>query len=386
MLGHSHQLTDWNWGMSDHAAYDPAYLQVGRRHGVDFEWTGLEIELEFGVPYGRWLDGGRAPGTFDQHGYAALQYIAPGGPDFELLGQVWPNNSCDQLGIDMDGDHNGNDVPTVSCGGKDYPTPFIDPVTKEPLPDVPVWRKHFGRGLFVPMPITADLISDGMPFQVNEPVEKSMLMSQNDDWPTSQNVAPTDITFDDWAEYPRRIGFLGQPIIDCGHKPFRAEIHPPQVITMEAFNRRLRPLDASPDGLPHDKKVEAMAFGWVNLTSPKHLEFDLWPTPRPSGAAKLVVSGHDTDLSPRLAQGHGGFLESYGYVIDANAPQHGTTAPTMACTPQPTDFPNHVHCEYDDPAGDNPDAAFETGDYGNPRMTPYYATSRFDLRIKMEWQ
>jgi hypothetical protein len=390
MLGHSHQLTDWNWGMGDAEAYDPMYLQIGKRRDVDNEWTGLEVELEFGIPYGRWRDGGRAPDAFDLHGHTGLSYLAPGGPDFELLGQVWPNNSCDLLGIDMDGDSHGSDVPTLTCGGTDYPAPFIDPSTHEPIDDIPAWRKHFGRGLFVPMPLTEELISDGMPFQVNETPENGMYMSLADDWPqSSSGFSGTDISFDDWKDYPRRLGFLGQPIIDCGHKPFRTEIHPPQVITMEAFNRRYRAQDASGvslSGLPHDKSVEAMAFGWVNVTSPNHLEFDLWPTPRPSAAAKLVVRGHDLDLSPNIAKGRSAFFVNYGYAIDADAPQHGTSAPTLSCTPQPVDFPNHVHCEYDDPAGDDPNAAFETGDYGNPRMTPFYATSRFEMRINMEWE
>jgi hypothetical protein len=86
--------------------------------------------------------------------------------------------------------------------------------------------------------------------------------------------------------------------------------------------------------------------------------------------------------------------DEYGFVIDDSGPWGGQGA-SLSCIAAPIDFPNHVHCAYFDPAaGGGIDPASEDHRYGegtaeahrNPRMTSYYATSRFDLRVFIGWR
>jgi hypothetical protein len=71
----------------------------------------------------------------------------------------------------------------------------------------------------------------------------------------------------------------GRWIIECGHPEFKAEIHPPFMMTHVRTGKR-------PGGEP-----ETVAEIWVNGYFPgEPIDIDLWAPPRPSPDAFLLVS------------------------------------------------------------------------------------------------
>jgi hypothetical protein len=71
----------------------------------------------------------------------------------------------------------------------------------------------------------------------------------------------------------------GRWIMDCGHSPVKAEIHPPYLLSHSRMRKR-------PDG-----RLETLAEIWVNGHYPgSEILLDLWPPPRPSPDAFLTIT------------------------------------------------------------------------------------------------
>lgn len=358
-INHAHQGTDWNWIVESPLAIDPHDLLIAIRldDSNHYQFNGIENELELNVPMGEWTaelsdhDGSKP----DLHGYSERDYVWDFGAlslDQEWLGQIWPAQFCDMYGIDrsmIDATHRNNpSIPVGNCGTDGY--------TLSPAH----WRHHFGRGIFSPYQ------AETMP-----PFEQSR-MAVSKGWRPSQGEPKTvPLGFPDptaWGSLPHRMSFLGQPIADCGHDPFRVEIHPPHVVTLD--------LAAVDNGLVY------AGFGWVNPSIDGNLEFDLWPPPRPSASARFAALGQDSQLADVAS----GFGSDFGYVIDNSGPSHVLTAPTLACVSAPTEFPNHLHCKYTDLAGNKTIYSDDDQAHDNPRMLPKYASSRFDIRFWVGWK
>lgn len=358
-INHAHQGNDWNWVASSPGAIDPHYLSIAIRQFEDgsYQFRGIENELEFNVAMGEWdaelpdHDGSSA----DTHGYKFREYaLGSVGKDVEWLGQIWPTQFCDLYGINRSKFgrpwEEAPSIPTSSCGDV-TPSPNFFPAH---------WRSHFGRGIFAPY--QAETYGTGEPAQMA--VEKG--------WrPPTPNPRTVSLGLqrpEYWGQLPHRISFLGQPIADCGHDPYRVEIHPPHVITMDVA--------AYANGLVYS------AFGWVNPWIDGHLEFDLWPPPRPSASSVFLFRGADRQLD----QVASGSWPDFGYVIDNSGPSHVQMSPTLTCVPAPADFPNHLHCTYVDIAGNTHLYSDDELAHDNPRMLPKFASSRFDVRFWVGWQ
>jgi hypothetical protein len=358
-LGHLHQLNDWNWVMHDGAAFDPFSLIIAERDDVNVPWAGTEIELEFGIPHGLWTDGGRDKAAFDKHGFN-INDLAFDGDRRLFLGETWPNEHCAEFGIDIDDDlkKQNPSFPVNLCGKPEQS--FSN-----------TWRPHFGRGLFTPAPIPDEVLSLGNPSTMFIPS-------------TNGGIGfAASLDLEDWDGEPHRISFLGQPILDCGHWPYSTEIHPPHIITMPVKRRTYTVNGVAVSGL------EIATFGWSNITVQQQIEFDVWPPPRPNAKFELVAWGADHRVtSVPIPLGSDDDQGRYGYIIDSGAPQGGVHgSPSLICQPYPLYAPNHMHCVYDDPsAGTNAPVVNDTDNYGNPRMTPYYATSRFEQRVFLGWK
>lgn len=362
-LNRAHQGNDWNWRLS-RFAIDPLYRSFAYRSDDDV-FNDIENELELLIPQGRWNEARRPEDApLDLHGHGAAYYVLHSG-DVDHLGQVWPNELCGDFGIDRDsvpGDEGGKadnpTWPTANCGDQLYTSV--------------AWRMMYGRSMFPP--ITPETLTG-----------EALRMSIDQGWPGVPGEklgAYITLGFQDWssveldgriyANFPHRLAFLGRPILDCGHGGYQVEIHPPHVMTMDAQLMR--------DDATHSSGVISQAFGWVNPTVDGHFEFDLWPPPRPSGAARLIVLGADKKLN-HLATGAAG---DFGYIIDDTGPTHQGAPSTLVCKTSPADFPTHLHCAYDDPS-----PALWSGpldlQHDNPRMLPAFASSRFDLRVYLGW-
>jgi hypothetical protein len=272
--------------------------------------------------------------------FAGISIADPVEDKSDWVGQLWPADQCNVHGIDR------------------------DPVGKNDNPSWPTctssWPYHFGRGIFSP------------------PSPQAVAV------PAPLSGGPGPAILNSLGLYlggnvPHRLGFLGQPIVDCGHEPRRVEIHPPQVMTMD-----LSPLSfTDAESGPISGQVVA-AFGWVNVTVDGTIEFDLWPPARSKASAKFVAKGYANPMSALASGNPQDKSFAWGYTIDNTGPQHGSVPPTLACAPAPGHFPNHVHCVYTDPAG-GPRQGIPTDLYGNERMTPHFATSRFDARFFLGW-
>jgi hypothetical protein len=71
----------------------------------------------------------------------------------------------------------------------------------------------------------------------------------------------------------------GRWIMDCGHSPVKAEIHPPYLLAHSRMRKR-------PDG-----RLETLAEIWVNGHYPgAEMIVDLWPPPRPTPDAFLTIT------------------------------------------------------------------------------------------------
>jgi hypothetical protein len=376
---HAHQASDWNWTVETPKAVDPDYESLVDRWHWDHDAAGrwvehfgqdgpVEHELEFLVAEGRWQEAGHADDEINTRENRWSDFI--GDANMDWLGEVFPNDYCPAFGIDRADKPDKVTNPTYpsqTCGGKNYEAAY--------------WRTHFGRGMFFPFLSGLD----------TDPATPQDQMSKTAGWPTaSTDAAPATLPLgvEDWGARPHRLGFLGRPIIDCGHPNARwhIELHPPHLLTMD--------LAHASDPSTGAKGVVLAAFGWVNIAIPGRLEFDLWPPPRSSAQDELVVLGATTLLAEPA--GGPGFPPEYGYVIDNTGPQHGATSPTLTCIPAPKQFPNRLHCVYTDPAGgprpptvDDPmmgSGSLEHDETRNTRMEPFYATSRFDLRVFLGWK
>jgi hypothetical protein len=355
-LGGVHQGSDWNWDAERPEMIDPAYRTIAMRDGF---FEGIENELEFLIPLGRWDAKREDAHDADFHGHNLADLLESDG--LGALGQVWPTTPPFHRLFGMTRDLETQD-----------PNSFPKRATEDGITYEAFWRTHFGRGIFAPpeLPLTST---------------EAGRMAIDPRWPDTP-VTPSSIPIDleDWLNVPHRLAFLGRPIVDCGHEPFRVEIHPPHVVTVDVA----RGVRQAAQG------VIVAAFGWMNVAGPGHLEFDLWPPPRPSAAAQLVVEGN------KAATG-AGFVPDVGYLVEPGL-QHAPSeaAPAVTCAVAPADHPNHVHCAYDDAsASTSPPASVDehgwrtppkpdssTKPVGNRRMTPYYATSRFDLRMFLGWK
>jgi len=154
-----------------------------------------------------------------------------------------------------------------------------------------------------------------------------------------QTSLPTDS-----ADYAFRLEMLGDLIVDCGHVPFRSEIHPPVAAALH---------------LAGTKVTRYSLFGWHRKTLDRDpVVIDLWPgAPRPSNTAKLTTK----------------------VVFDAG---FGSGAGTWSCTPSPVDQPSRVRCEL--VAG--PTANATSGCSENPRMRPACATDVAGGIVELAWQ
>lgn len=333
MANHAHQGTDWNWKAFEPKAVDPGYRVMGRHPDAPANEPkyAIEHELEFQVPMGKWTENGHLLTDYNLHGKTPYHWVSSG--ELEQLGALTPDMFCDLFGIDRNNYSKPNNPSIPSCGGHSE------------------WVPHFGRGIFFPL---LD--------------ENPKLMEGNPKLPISvPNKFETS-----------RMGFLGHPIVDCGHEDYHLELHPPHLITTDGRTS----VSLSPK-LRIGR--EMITFGWVNISLPGHLEFDLWPDlARPSPTAKLVALGIDTELA-QPASGQTSSPE-FGFVIDASGPQNQGSKPTLTCSSLPAALPNHVHCVYDDPSG-GPRAPSKTDEhYGNERMQPFFATSRFEARFFVGWE
>jgi hypothetical protein len=409
-FGGAHQTPDWNWVVSADqlAAIDPAYRGLAVING---RFINLENELEIGVPSALWDTHVWLPKDrkFNTHGVATLSSFLQSKHEAEKLGEIWPSDFCNRFGIARGGgdEHTAeSSIPATQC----EPCISCNPDAGAELGCHVGWRyfrTHLGRGIF--SPITPDTVA-------GDASRQTAFMSTDPEWPRCQLGDPgapehVSLGLEDWGVCPHRVVFLGRPILDCGHgddgcdTTHRLEIHPPHVITLEAHRKTFQDSGATcPDTAPCTQAeptpgctpgVVNAVFGWANVDTGRHLEFDLWPPPRPDGASALCVAGQDNDQSTQAFDM--GVVEGLGFRIvksptqPACAAQAGTrAAPVLHCTKVPAGDPNHVHCTYDDPSAaacagqdaKDPAARFT---YGNPRMTPYYATSTFEARVFMGW-
>ncbi len=92
----------------------------------------------------------------------------------------------------------------------------------------------------------------------------------------------------------------GRWIMDCGHSPVRAEIHPPYLVAHSRMRKR-------PDG-----RLDTLAEIWVTGHYPgAEMIVDLWPPPRPSPDAFLTLTkpldeGAATGLTLELTSNYSG--------------------------------------------------------------------------------
>ena len=145
------------------------------------------------------------------------------------------------------------------------------------------------------------------------------------------------------SDYSFRFEMLGDLIVDCGHFPFRSEIHPPVAMALH---------------LAGTARTRYSLFGWHRKTLDRDsVVIDLWPAvPRPSASAKLQSS----------------------VVFDAG---FGAGPGSWSCTPHPSDVPNRLRCTL--VAGN---ANGGSGCSDNPRMRPACATDVAGGLVEVFWQ
>src|SRR5205823_1799953 len=83
----------------------------------------------------------------------------------------------------------------------------------------------------------------------------------------------------DWPISGDLIYASGRWIMDCGHDPYKTEIHPPFLMSNMRTQKR-------PDGT-----LQTVAYIWVTGYYPGDpIDVDLWPPPRPTPDAILNLS------------------------------------------------------------------------------------------------
>ncbi len=136
---------------------------------------------------------------------------------------------------------------------------------------------------------------------------------------------------------------LGDLIVDCGHVPFRTEIHPPVAIALHLA------------GAPRSRYS---LWGWHRSTLDREpVDVDLWPDePRPSANAQIKMN----------------------VVFDGGI---GSGAGNWDCSPSPPDVPTHVECYL---VADKPNALGRCVD--NPRMRSDCASDVAGGLVEVYWQ
>lgn len=420
-VGGAHQTLDWNWIVEPHDAHaiDPSYRAIAVRGG---RFIGIENELELGIPSGLWNAHVRLEKDhrYNRHGLTDFSYFLASEDNALRLGEIWPTDFCREFGIDR-GQDTGEDshstVPTERCA----PCLSCDPSAQVAAGADPpgcnighaYWRTHLGRGLFSPI-TDRTMMGDG--------AAESSSMAASPAWPActakipaAPREPPVSLGLEDWQACPHRIAFLGRPIIDCGHSDDacdpgnRLEIHPPHLITMELHRSAIAgdgvtgcgggstcELGAPVDGCTAG--VVTGVFGWSNVLAGRTMEFDVWPPTRPSPDSRLCTSGDPSTGVPALPP-DSSFVPKLGYLIHDRSDEllcgarKNAGAPGLSCSRVPVQNPNHLHCVYDDPGaegggdgcGEDASQPEDGWMYGNPRMTPRYATSTFEARFFLGW-
>lgn len=132
-----------------------------------------------------------------------------------------------------------------------------------------------------------------------------------------------------WMGFPEKgdlIYAVGRWIIDCGHDTFKSELHPIYMYSkMKTVTSITNPFTGITDNNPFGGQPATRADVWVNGWYPggQSIEFDIYPPPRPSPTARLVVN------KP----------------VDADA-VHGISI-QYNTAPQPAS--SHVHIKFDAP-------------------------------------
>ena len=136
---------------------------------------------------------------------------------------------------------------------------------------------------------------------------------------------------------------LGDLIIDCGHEPFRSEIHPPVAIALHLA------------GTP---RARYSIWGWHRSTEDREpVNVELWPDlPRPSATAQIKMD----------------------VVFDGGI---GSGAGKWDCAPSPPDVPTHFECTL---AAANANAQGDRKD--NPRMRSDCASDVAGGLVEVYWQ
>lgn len=139
--------------------------------------------------------------------------------------------------------------------------------------------------------------------------------------------------FAGWMGFPEPgdlIYAFGRWIIDCGHSSFKSELHPIYMYAkMKTVTEIIDPFTGLPHQDPFGGQPATRADIWVNGWYPggQPIEFDIYPPPRPTPTAKLVVNKPvDQDAA-------------FGVTIEYSI--------------QPETVANHVHVKFSAPYREN---------------------------------
>ena len=137
---------------------------------------------------------------------------------------------------------------------------------------------------------------------------------------------------------------LGDLIVDCGHVPFRTELHPPVAIALHLA------------GTP---RTRYSLWAWHRSTLDRDaVDVELWPAvPRPSANAQIKM---DVVFDGGIGDGQG----------------------KWQCSPAPSDVPNHISCHLSAAPSTNLDSCSKE----NPRMRPDCASEVAGGLVEVYWQ
>lgn len=152
-----------------------------------------------------------------------------------------------------------------------------------------------------------------------------------------------------WPTAGDRVWMEGRWIFDCGHPPYRTEIHPPQAVAFTRFNSIIFPGDSVPSDTVKTTIYIHGRGGYYNTpVGGKNYEFDVTLPPKPSPDAKVRT-------------------------VILNLP-FGGPAPTL--TPIPASNPTKIHVVYPlasvAPSADKKFAAIFAAGWDEPRNTQAY--------------
>lgn len=140
-----------------------------------------------------------------------------------------------------------------------------------------------------------------------------------------------------WMGFPQPRDLIyasGRWIIDCGHDTYKSELHPIHMYSkMKTVTEIIDPFTGLPQSNPFGGQPATRADVWVNGWYPggedadHAIEFDIFPPPRPSPTAKLVVN------KPADADAVKGVKIEYAFA--------------------PAEAPSHVHVKFTAPYREN---------------------------------